>query len=207
MRYTIANQHINYYQEHGFIEFEEIIDRSILEDANKKISKIVDTTDPTSVYKTGRDLFRNDYSFKKISTNSNLAHIAKALTGAKYLQLAFDQVYASNKFFKLEGALEDYFSFQNLVCIAIIRLDHSTFDYSEHFQVPMQFANVVFVNPERTFDLSSFQNEGQSLFFIGFASNRTVYKSNPIDLNNSNLKRFGYCFGDRLKEEHHPIVS
>ncbi len=208
MRYTIANQHINYYLEHGFIEFEEVIDQNLLEEAKNKLPKIIDTTSSNSIYKTGRDLFRNDFLFQKISKNSNLAHIAKDLTGAKYLQLAFDQVYSSNNFFKESDSLEEYFSFQNLKCIAIIRLDHSTtLDYSENFQAPMQFANVVFVNPHRTFDLSSLQKENQCLFFIGYASDRTVYKCNPSDLNNSNLKRFGYCFGDRLQEEHHPIVS
>jgi len=207
MRYTIANQHINYYLEHGFIEFEEIIDHNLLEDANEKLPKIIDTTNPISIYKTGRDLFRNHFLFEKISKNPNLAHIAKALTGEKYLQLAFDQVYSSNDFFDSEGCFEDHFSFQSLACIAIIRLDNSTLASSENFQAPMHFANIVFVNPQLTFDLTPLKNKGQSLFFIGYSSKRTVYKCNPKDLNNSNLKRFGYCFGDRLKEEYHPIVS
>ena len=66
--------------------------------------------------------------------------------------------------------------------------------------------NILFINPSYPVDFKSLLENDQKYFIIAYADNRTVYKSNKNDKNNNFLKKFSYSFGDRLKEEFHPII-
>jgi hypothetical protein len=206
MRYTITNQHINYYIDKGFIEFEEIIEIDLLNDAKNNLNALVDISTPLSIYQTGRDLFRKNKTFEQLAKNHSLTKLVKALTHENKLMLAFDQIYKSANIFSNKDRFEKYFSFQNLTCLVICKLDKNEISYSDNFQVPAKFSNIVFVNPQIEFDLSSLQAKEQYLLLIGYGSNKTIYIHNPNDLNNSFLKRFGYGYGDKLDQAHHPYL-
>lgn len=208
MRYTISNQHINYYIEHGYIEFEEIFPQGHIESFVEKISPLVDLSTDKSLYETGRDIWRKNPMAKKIATDNTLVHIAKTLTKSRYLRLAFDQMYKSTYFIPAEKNLESTFSFQNLTSLCFLRLDKSAKkdDLSPPY-IPTAFGQVTFVNPQKAFSYAPTLASDTLLYCIGYGGQRTLYVHNLSDFHNYYLKQYGYSFNDHLRDPHHPVVS
>jgi hypothetical protein len=91
MHHTILNQHIEFFNENGYITFEELVDPWEMELA------------------PGRDLWRSNEAVAKLTCSRKLARIVAQLTGRRPIRLAFDQV-------GLEGTLDEIGSVQGLAC-------------------------------------------------------------------------------------------
>lgn len=188
MRYSIANQQINFYVEHNYIEFEEIIPEELILACREEFSSLINDKDPKTIYLQGRDIWRKSNSFKKIATNKNLASIVQQLCKRTKLRLAFDQISLCN--LEEDKPLESLFSFQELECVVVFYLDSKE-------------NNCTFINPKHPFIP---KEDCSFLYMIGYAPFKTLYVLNEQDVNTHYLKKLGYAFGDRLKEEFHPIV-
>lgn len=188
MRYSITNQHINFYIEHGYIEFEELISEDLFISCQKEYETLTHAQDSKTVYLKGRDIWRSSLPFQTLAKNKSIASIVQQLNKQSRLRLAFDQISVSN--LDEKKPLESFFSFQGLVCIVVFYLDKKENSCS-------------FVHPKHPF-LS--KEDSTCTYMIGYSSEKALYKSNEQDVNNHFLKKFGYAFGDPLKEEFHPIV-
>lgn len=128
----------------------------------------------------GRDLWRKDSLIKKISTRRQFGEIATVLSCKKMIRIAFDQ--RINKPFNLQAS-----------CLEpVIAL-----------QIPLSGEKVgsgIFLSPTTPL----LENDS---FLIVYCESTTVYQLNSEDPYTHSLKRLGYVFGDRVRNDTHPLIT
>ena len=85
--------------------------------------------------------------------------------------------------------LNDHLGYQNLICGCLLPLE------GEHA------GNARFFHPDR------FPLVAESQIVIAYGSIHCVYTHNCLDPVNSDAKRFGYSFGDRLNSDINPLCK
>lgn len=220
MKLTVLNQHLAFYQQNGFIEFEDVISLEDLEklttEIDLKLAKRLEIpsnklikTPSYDIYRKGRDLFRDSDLIKSYSLKRNYAEIAKTLSNSNSLRIAYDQAIYSNKVSEnplMEMAsLEEISSFQGIVCGLIIRLNDIE-DSEELAFLPSKKGNITFFKPNTPLPLKYLFDKKNKFFMIVYSMIKSIYKLNEHDPNKNYLKKFGYVFGDLLKDKFHPVV-
>lgn len=135
------------------------------------------------------DLWRKEAICKKISLNADFADIALTLcnkkTNKRALRLAFDTLLTTpEEKVNLPG------SCLNKVAIALL--------------IPLtgpQAGNGIFFTPE--FALPPIR----PAFLIVYCEEKTFFVSDKADPYMRNLKKMGYCYGDLLKNDTHPLLN
>lgn len=216
MPLTLSSSHQDFFSNHHYIEFNDLLSSSEIKQLQKAIhealiqreKKIIETRSPKELFKAGRDLFRDHPIIKKFVLHKRFAKIASALFNEPILRLAYDQALCSfsqgEPIFSQPLSLQQISSFQSIVGGIIIRLSD---DPNPPDLLPQKAGNLLFIAP--TFPLpwsSFFQQTPQSFFLITYCGNRTVYVLENTDPHTHALKKLGYGFGDLLEEKTHPIV-
>jgi len=210
MRYLILDSQINFYKEHGYIEFEDILSEEECEILKNEIGYILEkenitNLDPKEVYKRSRDLFRKSEKIKKFTLNRKFASIASSLSGIGKLRIAFDQTFFFMKknIFEKNGPITNINSLQGIVNFMLLKLDDSEPKKIGIF--PKKKCGCVFIKSKTLLDFDDlFSNE--EFFLIAYGDLKTVFNPNHKDPNVNFLKQFGYSYGDTLKDATHPIL-
>ncbi|NGX44388.1 MAG: hypothetical protein KR126chlam5_00551 [Candidatus Anoxychlamydiales bacterium] len=214
MKYLILDSQINFFQENGFIEFENIFPQEkiqIIENEIDTIFKSKKNLDFFKQYIAFRDLFRKSSIIKKITLDKSIASIAKTLSNRSSLRLLFDQTFITNKknLFESFKTINDVISFQGAVCYAVIKLDSNTTIDSNNLpkkQGSLTFFKSSLAENHMPLNLKDLYSNSHKFLLIAYGDIRTLYKLNKNDPNLNYLKNFGYSFGDKLKDEFHPVV-
>ena len=179
MKPLITAQQINKFTEYGWIEFEEFLPIATCDQLLKTLG--------STPYLEGRDCYRKNPELTRLLTRGALPSTVSHLVHQKILLLGFDQwIPAHHTFSPLH--MQAHFSFQNIACGALLLLDEQN------------KGSVRFFMPERLPVLASAPQ-----LLIAYATPRSVYFHNSRDPLNTDLKRFGYHFGDKINPEHHPL--
>jgi len=113
-----------------------------------------------------------------------LAEVAAELTGVRPLRLGWTRQVSTG-----DLNLKEMGSIQGIVAGAIIKPS----------------GGAVFFSAEHTFSLA--EEDETSYLLIAYAGPRAVYVFNEHDPDTHALKKKGYGFGDRLREETHPTLT
>ncbi len=201
MKYTILDAHIKYFQENGYIEFEDILSIPTLEKAKNDLEKKSIITASSDACK--RDLFRKSEIIKKIALNKTICFILKNLTKKQNFRLAFDQLILTQQNpFNETFSLNSLSSFQGLIGGIIINIEPKSLILNDLNKK----TNSVFIKSSIPINIKNIFLDSDVFLLIAYGELKTIYKRNLKDPNTNYLKQFGYNFGDVLKDNLHPIV-
>jgi len=218
MKYLILDSLIKFFDENGFIEFNNVFSSNDLEMLNLEIDKLNLFRHPSFIenFKNSRDLFRKSNNFKKIILNNKIISIIKSLSKEVQFRLALDQVMFTKDKNPFDEKVEvnDFFSLQGLFLIFIVRLDESILDpnlsineVKEEDILPKKRGSIMFLKNTSFLNFKSMFEKPQKFLIVGFSNFNTLYKIAKKDPNPNFLKTLGYNFGDSLKNSTHPIVN
>ncbi len=180
MKYSISREQQFFFEQKRYIEFD-----GLLSDAEQKsLFEAVKNTQNKM-----RDLSYISEPIKTITHMSRLAKLASELTHVRHLRFGFDQILQTPQ------GIANFASevcITGLVCLLYISIDPK--DSNCLFALATVDTAELPLNPEKSY------------FVVGWATSRAQYILQPKDLYTHELKRLGYVFGDRLKEEWHPTL-
>lgn len=183
---------------------------------------------PDELFLEGRDLWRRSDIVKKIVLDRKLAQIAAELMRKRYIRLGFDQFLLGGQLKsptekiseELESAralllntqtnLEQIACLQGVLCGVMISLNspNEPIEPVLNSIFPVKAGHVTYFTPQANINFSELsQREGQKFLLIVYAEKTTLYIPNAQDPNWHALKRLGYVFGDRVKDQLHPVLS
>lgn len=200
MKYAILDAHINYFRQNGFIEFEDILSIQNLENLKNDLEK--KSIMNTSFDSSRRDLFRSSDAIKKIAFNTTITSILKSLTKRQSLRLIFDQIFLKKDNTLKTFSLSPSTSFQGLIGGIIINIDPNQITSNN---LNKKYSSI-FINDTISINLENIFLDSEAFLLIAYGELKTVYKHNQSDHETNSIKKFGYSFGDVLKDETHPIV-
>ncbi len=146
MRFATSPDHLTFFYENHFIEFENLLSDEqvslllnnsfdVLEKRLSISSKELSKLSFEKRFKAGRDLWRENNQLKKMTLNSHFAEIAASLTKERQLRLSYSQFFSRSvpekgdypfPFLTDNSSLNECSSFQNIICGLILQLsDHS----------------------------------------------------------------------------------
>lgn len=131
--------------------------------------------------KEKRDSWRNEPTLKKLIVQ-RLAPLAFNLTKNRAIHLACDQWI---DFSLHSGPMKNLFCFQNIACIFVIS-ENNTLDVYEPSSLTSQV-----------------QKES---YLVVFTKENGILIDNPKDPYAVQTRNLGYVYGDRLKNELHPLI-
>ena len=191
--------------------------------------RTVASVDPLNYFLAGRDLWRENPEIKKIIFRKCFSEIASELNFRAPFRLGSDQYIPQGFISNANESLNDGSSFQGVVfgyiiCIKSANLDTKITEISEglenfslkspddsnkppHPPFSLLPGHVVFIHPDFPIDYSLLtQRRGCEYIFVTIIKDKSVYFYRESDLQTHYLKKLGYVFGDRIKEETHPVI-
>lgn len=222
MNPLVSAQQASFFRSSGYIEFESLLSSSECDEIQQHIDgallarckRNLSWVGSEELYSKGRDLWRSEDLLKTRLLSKRFTNLVFGLTNKPSLCLGFDQWMCPMAWGK-SIKTKDLFSIQGLACIYFIRLNEPKEDEisPETFQMepgliplPRQKGHLLAVQPNLLLNLPKLSLYQTGLYCVGYAFSNAVYFHNPQDPCNSELKAFGYQFGDRLTAAHHPIV-
>lgn len=234
MSIVVAGEQISFFERFGFVELESFFNEkevSLLLSAaideierRKKETLTEPSEDPVLLY--GHDLAITSEKMRKLLFSLKLAKAAYHLIRKKPLRYAFDCLWKTPPLC-LNAPVESISSVSPLLISVVIALEtkvsvprldgcfrmegsdvpneqisrQKPFEYSSF---PKDNGSVAFISPQTSF-LTPPSLPGVYLI-LGFTSAQPVYRLQPTDPHTHDLKRYGYVFGDQLKETTHPVL-
>lgn len=226
MKFSLAKEQRDFFEQKGLLEVEGLITPSQLEILNSCVAEFVKkeaasqrrtvaSVDPQKYFLAGHDLGRENPEIKKVIYHKSFSEVALELNFRAPFRMGYNQ-YIPQKFNSNENfSLNDISSFQGLLfgyilCLKAENLesieDSADSDSSESpfSTVP---GHVVFLHPDFPIDYSLLKHrQGCEYILVTYIKDKSVYCFQEKNVQTHFLKKLGYGFGDRIKEETHPIV-
>jgi hypothetical protein len=194
VRFEIAEHQINCFNEFGFIEFENVIPLSVIDKWNKPSCR-------------GPNLRKTDPLIHEILIKPFFPKMAASLLRKQQVRLLFDQVVTSSKenskFFNEPHTLQEISCFQDVEIGAIFPVFLTT-DKLPANPFPQNLQNILFIRSDYPLNWKELFSPHRYVL-LTFGSQRSVYIYNQNDPHTHSLKKFGYGFGDNLKQEDCPL--
>lgn len=210
MKQSLASEHFIFYNEHGHLEIEGLLSEQAVADFQEALQ----TMSPLSFAK-GRDLWRHHEAIRRVVLSKKYGSIAAQLFREKQLRIAYDQAFETDQLspglFESPTNLKQMSCFQGLVGGLIIRLSEGESVPSDDetlCPVPEQKGSGIFFSYKTALDLNPLiQLPSQLFFLIAYGPVNTLYIHNPKDPNLNLLKKEGFVFGERLRDDRHPVLK
>lgn len=223
MKYTIATEHRNHFETHRNIEFEGLLSIEKLQQLNQAIESVTTTPisphrarwdkngNPEDLFAHGRDLWRKSPVVKRYVTGSAWAHIAAELLGKRPVRIGYDQLlptHCTTLPSSLEEEnlnLETISSLQGVTCGMILCLKASSSTLTGFPTIP---GSALYFYPDFPIDFTALKeaSHGGLFLLVVYTGKTAIYLKRKEDPHVNALKSIGYCFGDRLKDDLHPIL-
>lgn len=137
MKFVIAKEHRDFFHEHGFIQFDDLIKENELVEIQEILKNKLLKMRPNEAFHLGRDLWRKEETFRKLVMRKRFAEIASSLMNESYFRLAYDQLLVSSSniyrlrpeedpythWLEKDKTLNEISSFQGIKCGLMISLD------------------------------------------------------------------------------------
>jgi len=203
MRYTVTTDQKTFFEQRGFIEFDGLVTEQQLAVLQRCAA--------------GLDNSRRDPEIKKIVYSLLFASIAVDLAKQAKLRFGYDLLYELPLQRSIPMSLQQMSCIRPLACALMICLEGENEGEGEGAEksrinesfvpFPHKPGNAVFFSPQAMWDMPTLQKcSPQKCLLIAYASPRSMYVYNEDDEYTHALKRLGLGFGDRLTEEHHPLL-
>ncbi|MFQ5729000.1 MAG: hypothetical protein ACE5GN_01395 [Waddliaceae bacterium] len=225
MKFTIEDDHRDYFQKNHRIEFEGVLTdedtfrlkqeiECVLAERLQVSQEKVMRLPASKLFEVGRDLWRTSNEIKEISCQRAFGEVASLLTDLRSLRLGYDQflpvvkpsVFPSQdtylKLLQTSATLKEISCLQNLACGLLLCLTGGAPPGDQDSS-----RNVIFLAPEApVIFLETLNLREHSYYLIVFTKAKSVYIHNKRDPHSHGLLQWGYHFGDRLKDELNPII-
>lgn len=159
----------------------------------------------------GKDLWRTDATVKRQVCSRAFGEVVSQLTRKTPVRLGTTQLFYGLPQNILNTPslqtlnLEQASSFQGILAGLILCLQPGK--VQEGSPLPQQAGNGLFFNAHFPIDMNALIHaEGGLYLLVVYLSDRALYVEHPQDLLSNYPKQFGYFYGDRLKEQHYPIL-
>ena len=225
-RFAITADHRHFFEQNGRIEFEQLLTENQLKQANQAIDRALAERlggDPGNfrgftkdqIGKAGRNLFLDSEGVRRLVTGRNLAQIMAELLFAVPLRVAYDQVLTSPMslgervaLFTEPTSLEESSAFQGIKGGVLICLSGGAVGEDEEPGLPNLPGNALFLSAEAMIPYEELLKhpKGSRYLLIVYGGQGVVYRRNEQDPHCHALKERDYVFGDRLRDDTHPIV-
>ena len=196
---TLTAQQISFFAKNGFLELEELLTAAEW----TALASTLSHHNPPS-----RDLWRSAPSLQTFLLSRKLTTLLFSLTAKPSLRLACDHYFPADFCLAKPTPLKDLFSIQGLVCALLFSLGpiHRPEKTAPLGMLPFPHipGNALFVQPQL---LLNWPPAGAPLYIAAYAISDSVYIHNPNDPAGTSLKQLGYGYGDRLRNETHPILK
>ncbi|MGM0439936.1 MAG: hypothetical protein ACQEP8_02320 [Chlamydiota bacterium] len=216
MKAIILKEYRDFFQQHGYIEFEELLNKAKVEQLLLAVENMVSQRlggdslrlyrhNPQKIFSVSHDLWRDDPVVKKNNTLKLWAQIIAELNGVKQVRLGFDNIISGPSDFLGEHASLDAISSLKPVGGMILCLRAPSFLH-EGDLLPQKEGNATFISPQCSLvDLTAAATDGIYLL-ITYVDAEAIYYYNRQDPHNHAFKQSGYVFGDRIKNHDCPII-
>lgn len=122
MKFSTAKEHRDFFQKHGWIEFEGLVSSDQLNQANQAIDQVLAerlnisperlrTLSSEKFYLQGRDIWRSNSFLQKFVTQIRFAEIATELIEKKPLRLGYDQFFPARQEISFSKEMQVYSHF------------------------------------------------------------------------------------------------
>lgn len=208
MRLFLTDDQKAFFQKNRFIEIEGLLPLEKIAQI-EKLSELTlaQRTSSENSFLQGYDLWRDNQELKEILHKRSLIKIIAELFNTFPLRIAFDQ-YLHTTFpppIPTTWALEELSCIKPLAGSLLIPLS-CVHPLKSHFPFP-QKGNVLFLAPDYPIPWPLlFGLEGLKLLMVHFAPEKALYQQEIRDPHQHVLKKWGYVFGDRLRNQHHPLL-
>lgn len=211
----------------------EVLNSCVLKFMRKEAAlerRTLASVEPQNYFLAGRDLWRENPEIKKIIFHKCFSEIATELNFRAPFRAGSDQYIPQRFISNTKKSLNDGSSFQGIVFGYIICLKSDNLEVSKVTEIPEVIENfsseclidsdepphspfslipghVVFIHPDFPVNYSLLkQRAGCDYIFVTLIKDKSVYFYRESDAQTHYLKKLGYVFGDRIREETHPIV-
>lgn len=240
MQFTILREHRDYFQKHGYVEFDDLLRKEEIEELNLALDQVLSLRLKVSseglkscsieeIIMAGRDARFESDCIKKNACKLRLAKTASQLMEIRPLRLAYDQALVSrlglsfsrftnpvvarlfeNKTF----TLREMSGFQGRLCGIMLCLKGPKGGISAEKELlegngifSKKSGNGIYFDGNAPISFSFLMSDPFSRYLlVVYAEKKTFYALKDADPHAHFLKRYGYVFGDRLREEFHPTL-
>lgn len=175
-----------FFNENGYLQLEGVLDPEKVE--------IVKNLAPAG----SRDLFRASEQMRKSVLPRNLVDLVLELGVSRPLRFGLDQLISSGMFSK-GGSLEKLFCLQGIEVGIFYPLEEGP----EESFFPTRPGDVLLVKGERHLPVHTIESK---MMLAVLVRSTSVYIRNLRDPHAHALKELGYAYGDKLKDQFHPVV-
>lgn len=204
MKFSITREHRLFYQEHGYIEFENILSESQI---RKLLASFPQKEVPKNVFSSPRDLWRKEEVFHKLTCQTKFSELVHALTEISPVRLCLDQILLIDPTIEPlpKQSLRSFLSIKGLISALLLKISGEPSQENPPF--PQKVGSGVFFSTEFPMDFGSAKDLSPGAFIlIVYGEKHCRYVLNPEDPHSYELKQLGYIYGSVLKNKYHPLL-
>lgn len=213
MRFFLTDDQKEFFQKHRFMEIEGLLPLekiALIEQLSEQTlaKRLGQKSSSLDIFMQGYDLWRDNKELREILHKRSFVKIIADLFNIFPLRIAFDQYIKAC----LQPPIRTTWAQEELSCIkplagsVLIPLSFSK-PLKSHFPFPQKIGNLLFLAPDYPIPWPAlFALEGLKLLIVSFAHEKALYQQEIRDPHLHVLKKWGYVFGDRLDNQHHPLL-
>lgn len=223
MQFSITGEHAYYLRKHGQLELEAIISPSKLEALRNALSKTLryrlgdnwKLERSSTIFVEGHDVHCDSEEIQKIISQRGWASAFSELLDTRPLRLGFDQYFPADRapesrednpyreFLSRNLSLNEASCIDGIAGGLLLCLEAPT----EETPLASTPGDAILYMPDQPIPLSALSSPNAGCYFlITYADPVSLYVANENDPHRYTLKRWGYGYGDKLKEPHYPII-
>jgi len=231
MKFAVIGEHRDCLRKQGWIEFDELLTLDQLAIIEKETTLVLANRlkEPVNkifklpseeLFSSGKDLWRESQSLKKIVLSKTLAEVASELIEYKPLRYGYDLLLPSpskpilynqgslSAILTQTPTLEEISCVQGLRCGLILCIQSSQpIDNENKSFFSNQPGNGVFFRPDTPIPFNELTKHAGNLYLmLVYTDAKAVYRMEPNDPHVNNFKKIGYNFGDKLTDTLNPLV-
>lgn len=191
MRYTLLPEHREVFHREGLVQFVDLFTKEEIVALQEAIDRRCGEGPAVERVERGFDLWREEELVARLVRRRSLAETAADLFKTVPLRLAFDQLLLPGVFAdQAPQTLEQITPIGGVVGAVLIPLEGESIGYATYLRATTPIC----------------WNRREATLLVAYCESRAQYLYNPGAPQAHRLKKMGYVFGDRLREESHPTL-
>lgn len=226
MKYAINIDHIRFWREHQCLILQDLFSpaqvEQLLDGINavftRRLGVLWRHEAPDQLFVEGRDLHCDNETIMRIICQKKIVTILSEVFDCKPLRLGFDQYLPANikdptqvedpygEFLRQGGSLDQISCLKGIAGALLICLQEPDKQDPTQF-FPSVPGEATILHPSKLLPLYFLDEiKRGSYLLITYTDQIALYVHNERDPHVHTFKRWGYVFGDKLREPYHPII-